>query len=105
MRSFCRAARHPPPMTQTRTFLLIAWLVVAFLLWDAWQKDYNRPAVAPAQTAGVDALIPSAADPGALPSAGEIPAPSVSGELPETDTQVPAEATVVLANDVLRLTL
>lgn len=92
-------------MTQTRTFLLIAWLVVAFLLWDAWQKDYNRPVAAPAPSASVDALIPSAGDPGALPAPGEIPTATVSGELPEADTQVPAESTVVLANDVLRLTL
>ena len=30
-------------MTQTRTFLLIAWLVVAYFLWDAWQRDYLQP--------------------------------------------------------------
>ncbi len=35
-------------MTQTRSFLLVLWLVLAFFLWDAWQKDYNAPRLDPA---------------------------------------------------------
>ena len=36
-------------MTQTRTFLLFAWLMVAALLWMEWTKERQlpRPAVAP----------------------------------------------------------
>ncbi|MBC7991414.1 MAG: hypothetical protein H7Y19_17790, partial [Luteimonas sp.] len=35
-------------MTQTRSFLLVLWLVLAFFLWDAWQKDYYAPRIDPA---------------------------------------------------------
>ena len=37
-------------MNQTRSFLLIAWLVVGYFLWDAWQRDYATPAPTPAAT-------------------------------------------------------
>jgi len=90
-------------MSQTRTFLLIAWLLVAFLLWDAWQKDYvlrgNTPPAAAASTSG-DPSIPAPADAASVPA---VPGSQASAdELPET--AAPAAAGVVLANDLLRLT-
>ena len=94
-------------MTQTRTFLLIAWLVVAFLLWDAWQKDYSRPAPSlPTQTA-VDAAIPAAGD-GSVPDLADVPASAPGSALPDVpglEAETAPSGTVVLANDVLRLTL
>lgn len=94
-------------MTQTRTFLLIAWLVVAFLIWDAWQKNFSQPALPPATTTQnhVDAGIPMPTE-GGVPGAADVP--SVSGALPDVSTpgiELAPERTVVLANDVLRLTL
>lgn len=94
-------------MTQTRTFLLIAWLVVAFLIWDAWQKNFSQPALPPATTTQnhVDAGIPMPIE-GGVPGAADVP--SVSGALPDVSTpgiELAPERTVVLANDVLRLTL
>src|SRR5690606_2533314 len=77
-------------MNQTRSFLLIAWLVVGYFLWDAWQRDYATPAPTPAATdvqradgsvatpPAFDAAVPEApvgaaapaADAGAEPVAG-----------------------------------
>ena len=51
-------------MNQARTFLFIAWLMVAYLAWDTWQQDYSRPR-------------PQAAD------QTEQAAPPAAGELPE----------------------
>lgn len=55
-------------MNQARTFLLIAWLLVGYLVWDTWQQDYHRPrpeTAAPASN-GVETASPSTA--GDLPS-------------------------------------
>ena len=76
-------------MTQTRTFLLIAWLMVAALLWMEWNKE-QLPALAPqAQpaSAGQTPLatgVPSvtvAGAPSAQPVAGPRPAAAVSPKL------------------------
>ena len=58
-------------MTQTRTFLLFAWLMVAALLWMEWNKEQApRPAAA----------VPQATTQAAVPTvAGGIPAASVPG--------------------------
>ena len=47
-------------MNQTRSFLLIAWLVVATLLWMEWSKSQVAPPATPAATSA-----PAAATPGA----------------------------------------
>ena len=91
-------------MTQTRTFLLIAWLVVAFLLWDAWQKDYSSPAPAAPAPAQHDGSIPSSID-GSVPAVSDVPEASASLDVPMPEAPAPTAGTVVLANDVLRLTL
>jgi YidC/Oxa1 family membrane protein insertase len=91
-------------MTQTRSFLLIAWLVLAFFLWDSWQKDYALPP-APAPAASGDAL-PATAD--AVPSTTDVPstAAATPAAAPGSAASVGATASgLVLANDVLRLTL
>ncbi|MFH2078577.1 MAG: membrane protein insertase YidC, partial [Pseudomonadota bacterium] len=62
-------------MNQTRTFLLIAWLAVAFLLFLEWNKGPVEPN--PAEAAPAAALPePSAALPedGAVPDAAAVPA-------------------------------
>jgi len=88
-------------MTQTRTFLLFAWLMVAALLWMEWNKERQLPppAVA-AQAVGAQPAVPVAA--GAVPSAsvpGSAPAPVVAA------ASAAAAPTVTLRNDVLALQL
>ena len=90
-------------MTQTRTFLLIAWLLVAFLLWDAWQKDYGATRAAPPQApvAAVDPSIPEPVAQASVPTLQSAEEPAV--DVPERAGM--STASVILANDVLRLTL
>lgn len=101
-------------MNQTRTFLLIAWLAVAALLWIEW----NKPAAAPAVAPGTEAVAPAPGAPATTPAIGALPAP---GALPPAGTPAPAgnaplaaspaataAATgprVTLSNDRLRLTV
>jgi YidC/Oxa1 family membrane protein insertase len=94
-------------MTQTRTFLIIAWLLVAFLLWDAWQKDQVARVAPPPAASQVEVPIAEISD-GSVP---ELPAPTPGEHQPETPVAPTAIANsyngevVVLANDKLRLTL
>lgn len=88
-------------MNQTRTFLLIAWLAVAFLLFQQWQS----PAASPAAPALTETVNPAASVPGA-PS--DVPALPV--DVAGTDPVLPAAqaanaATVQIETDVLRLTV
>jgi YidC/Oxa1 family membrane protein insertase len=100
-------------MNQTRSFLLIAWLAVAFLLFLEWNKAPVAPgaALAPppaatAQPAGSDIpdanALPATAD---IPAAGDIPGPVAveAGALPATAAAAPALAPITITTDVLRL--
>ena len=77
------APRDPCPMNQIRTFLLIAWLMVAFLLWQEWGKEKTAAAQpAPAIPAATQAGVPTAAIPqaaagaaSASPAAAPVAAP------------------------------
>ena len=87
-------------MNQTRTFLLIAWLAVAFLLFQQWQA----PKV-PASTASAPAPITqSASQTGsslpALPNSAVAP---VNAALP-TGVE-PSSQTVEIVTDIFRLTV
>ena len=96
-------------MTQTRTFLLIAWLFVAGWLWLQWTESNTPKADAPgATTTATDAgLAPaSAALPAnALPGASAAPAPTALPGMSASPANAPgAGAPVVhLRNDVLEL--
>ena len=85
-------------MTQTRTFLILAWLMVATLLWMEWGKERDAPpASVPAIPAAQQAT--GAATPG-------IPVASVPGGAPTAAPTVAAALPVVrLRNDVLALEL
>ena len=67
-------------MNQIRTFLLIAWLMVAFLLWQEWGKEKTAaaqpaPAIpAATQGGGATAAIPQVATGGASSSRAAAPA-------------------------------
>ncbi|AFJ02989.1 Inner membrane protein translocase component YidC, long form [Methylophaga frappieri] len=63
-------------MDNLRTFFIFGLLIVSLLLWEAWQKDYVRPAQQTAQTEAVQSVSPAmteqeAADLPDMPSAGE----------------------------------
>lgn len=59
-------------MNQTRTFLLLGLLLVAYLLWTGWEQQFNVPPAPPPPTASAGSLAPQAsAAPtpvGAMPS-------------------------------------
>ena len=96
-------------MNQIRTFLLIAWLMVAFFLWDAWQKDYSAPqANTPDAVEAVAdpsipdaALIPDASVPSAEDAASAVPEMTAELEASKPESAKP----VRLENDVLRLAI
>ena len=95
-------------MTQTRTFLLIAWLIVAFFLWDAWQRDYLQsppPVSGPEATTTQPALDAGSEAIPAIPTSTTAATAAGSSAVPETALEAPAASRVLLANDVLRLTL
>ncbi|KFN43811.1 membrane protein insertase YidC [Arenimonas oryziterrae] len=87
-------------MTQTRSFLLIAWLFVAALLWMEWGK---APADAAPGAVTTSATAPAAPVPGAP---GVPAAPSSPGQPPAPGTAPSAVAQpITIENDVLRLTV
>ena len=89
-------------MTQTRTFLLFAWLMVAALLWMEWNKEKQAP---PAPAATAQAAVPSASGTGAsaaVPSAS-VPGSSVAPVV--SATAAAAVPTITLKNDLLALQL
>lgn len=99
-------------MNQTRSFLLIAWLFVAALLWMEWNKQpdaappsavptTNGPA-APAGTSTAAAMTAAALP--ATPAAAATTGPTAMSTMAADDT-TSASAPIVLENDVLRLTI
>jgi len=95
-------------MNQTRVFLLLAWLMVAALLWMEWGRD--KAAQNPAEVAAAQAARP-AQDSAAVAGESEIPQANVPAAPGSTAAQpsVTAAATpapvVTLSTDVLRLKL
>ena len=83
-------------MNQIRTFLLIAWLMVAFLLWQEWGKEK----VASAQPAPA---VPAAVQ-GQVPAAAATPVATAPGAVAQASA-VAAAPTLRLRNDVLALEL
>lgn len=107
-------------MPQTRTFLFLALMFVAYLLWNQWQQDYNTPSPPPAPAAShsapatgstgpVDASVPSAGSAPAVAgsassaeTAGTPGAPAAQPAHPATESHGPL---VTVTTDVLRLTI
>src|SRR5690606_10432245 len=95
------------PMNQTRVFLILAWLMVAVLLWMEWSKERAAPpALAPAPTTAVsqEGAVPQ---PGtALPADGSVPAASAAPP-PAAAVAAPTRSAqrVTVTSDVLRLVL
>lgn len=93
-------------MNQTRSFLLIAWLVVATLLWMEWNKAPS-PEAATVTTTPAATALPGASAPAPLPGvAAPLPvAPLLPGQATSSPTSSVASEPVTIANDRLRLTV
>ena len=85
-------------MTQTRTFLILAWLMVATLLWMEWGKERDA-AAAPAPAIPTATQVVGTATP-------RVPVANVPGAAPVATPVAAAALPVVrLRNDVLALEL
>jgi len=95
-------------MTSPRNLLLIALLFLGYLLWNAWQDDYNH-AAPPATTETPVATSSGTSTAPAAPANGEVPsvsAPSATAGTPAAAAPTPANAAaprVVVTTDVLRV--
>ncbi|HET6603100.1 MAG TPA: membrane protein insertase YidC [Xanthomonadaceae bacterium] len=92
-------------MNQFRTILLIAWIGVAFLLWQAWQQDHAAPPGAAADPAPTAA--PPVIDPAAIPEPPDAMDPAMAARdappAPGADAATGVGAAVVVSTDVLRV--
>ena len=97
-------------MNQIRTFLMIAWAMLAFLLWQDWQADHAvppPPAIGSSNTTN-DSVPPP---PGSAPQIASTNAATAPGvpSIPVAPTatapaaSVPAAPLVTISNDLLRL--
>jgi len=96
-------------MNQTRVFLILAWLMVAMLLWMEWGKEQAAPP-APAQATAEPAAVPGqAAVPAATPAAAGDAVPAATAATPPAapagTAATPAAGRVTVTTDVLRLVL
>jgi YidC/Oxa1 family membrane protein insertase len=93
-------------MNQTRTFLLVAWLMLAFLIWQAWQQDHAAPLAAATTTSANAALAAAALVPSPSPaiSAGSA-TPATLPVAAATAASMPTTPPVTLSNGLLRLRL
>ncbi len=90
-------------MNQTRTFLLLGLLLLAYLLWSAWQQQFHpQPVAAPASTAAVP---PAATPPVPAPPAGMQPAPASAGSSPAAALPQRGGERIRVRTDVLDVTL
>ena len=88
-------------MNQTRTFLLFATVAVAYLLWNAWEKDYGPQPPVPATATTAGAASSAAAADGSVPGASA-PTPAIPSA---TGGAAPAGQLVTVTTDLLRLTI
>jgi YidC/Oxa1 family membrane protein insertase len=99
-------------MNQTRVFLILAWLMVAMLLWMEWGKERAAPpATAPATTtqpadAGA-ATVPAAVPAPVVAGNGNAAIPSATAVAPPPSVAAPAAGAtrVSVRTDVLDLVL
>ncbi len=93
-------------MNQTRVFLILAWLMVATLLWMEWGKEQAAPAeptattTAPAVNGG--STVPTAA---ALAAPGAVPTPPNMTATPTATAAANGAPSVTVTTDVLKVVL
>ena len=77
-------------MNQTRVFLLIAWLLVATLLWMEWNKEQTAALQTPpaaTQTTSANGAVPGAVPSAPTATAAGIPAAPAQAGVPSTDVR------------------
>lgn len=96
-------------MTNPRSILLIALLLVSFLIWNQWQQDYAQaPAPGAAPTAAAPAAPGAAATPGqsndvpTASTASAVPAAAGTGAVPDSAAATQGEL-IEVSTDVLKL--
>ncbi len=90
-------------MNQTRIFLLMAWLMLATLLWMEWGKERQaalQPAT-PAPVAALPEMVPGQVPTVANNTGSAIPSANVAGQAPEGSASSVIDLTA--QSDVLRL--
>ncbi|ROU08658.1 membrane protein insertase YidC [Lysobacter enzymogenes] len=94
-------------MNQTRAFLILAWLMVATLLWMEWGKEKSAPPVAPPSAVAPASSVPSVAGLSATPGVPAAPAaaPSAPAASPGIAAAAPSDAPVVVSTDVFKVIL
>ncbi|MGJ7903002.1 membrane protein insertase YidC [Lysobacter sp. 1R34A] len=96
-------------MNQTRAFLILAWLMVATLLWMEWGNEKSAPpapiaaAVAPASSVPTAAPSVAAGVPGA-PNTAAVPSTPAASTV-STAGAAAGEPLVVVTTDVLKVNL
>ena len=92
-------------MNQTRTFLILAWLMVATFLWMAWTREHAAPA--PAVTASSQPSALTAAGDAGVPAVPQAPAAGATPAAPAMSAAPPAPSVPVVSvsTDVLRVRL
>ena len=96
-------------MNQTRVFLLIAWLLVATLLWMEWNKEQTAALQTPpaaTQTTSANGAVPGAVPSAPTATAAGIPAaPAQPGVPTTTAATAQTNNAVTVTTDTLRVTL
>jgi len=92
-------------MNQTRVFLILAWLMVAVLLWMEWGKEQAAPpasASAPTTAVAEEAVPQPVA---AVPADGSVPAATAPAPAVAATPAAASAQRVTVSSDVLRLVL
>ena len=96
-------------MNQTRAFLILAWLMVATLLWMEWGKEKSAPPVPPPSAVAPASSVPVAsgvAATAAVPGAPSAATPAVpGGSTVSTAAANGAEPAVTVTTAVFKVTL
>src|SRR5690606_12158994 len=95
----------PALMNQTRVFLILAWLMVAVLLWMEWGKEQAAPpasASAPTTAVAEEAVPQPVA---AVPADGSVPAATAPAPAVAATPAAASAQRVTVSSDVLRLVL
>ncbi|HEX7340991.1 MAG TPA: membrane protein insertase YidC [Rhodanobacteraceae bacterium] len=90
-------------MNQTRTFLLLALVFVAYLLFNQWMKEFHPPATPPTPASAV-ASATSTANPATSSHAGEAASASALNKASTSQAMAPSQL-ITVKTDVLALTI
>src|SRR6185312_14255263 len=92
-------------MSSTRSILFAALVLVGFLLWQAWQQDYETKTATSDAGAGAAPTIVAPGDSTEVPKpAGGAPAPAARAEIPSAESAAPSTL-IEVRTDVLHVAI